>query len=102
MLHCDVKENDTYFWYSTTGWMMWNWLVSSLASKASIVLFDGAPTYPRKDILLEYCQNKKINLFGVSAKYIDFLKNENFNSKHLDLNDQDNHFNRITFGRRKF
>jgi len=48
-------------------------------------LFDGAPVYPKIDILLEYCQNKKINLFGVSAKYIDYLKNENFNAKDLDL-----------------
>ena len=86
MLHCDVKENDRLFYYTTTGWMMWNWLVGGLSTGSSIFLFDGAPTYPRKDILLEYCQNKKINLFGVSAKYIDFLKNENFNSKHLDLN----------------
>jgi acetoacetyl-CoA synthetase len=66
--------------------MMWNWLVGGLATGASIFLFDGAPTYPKIDILLKYCQDKKINLFGVSAKYIDHLKNENFNSRHLDLN----------------
>ena len=52
---------------------------------SSIFLFDGAPVYPKIDVLLEYCQNKKINLFGVSAKYIDHLKNEKFNSKNLDL-----------------
>ena len=85
MLHCDIKENDRLFYYTTTGWMMWNWLVGGLSTGASIFLFDGAPTYPKIDILLEHCQNKKINLFGVSAKYIDFLKNENFNSKNLDL-----------------
>ena len=56
-----------------------------IATGSSIFLFDGAPTYPKIDVLLEYCQNKKINLFGVSAKYIDHLKNEKFNSKHLDL-----------------
>ena len=56
-----------------------------LATGSSIFLFDGAPTYPKIGVLLEYCQNKKINLFGVSAKYIDHLKNENFNSQHLDL-----------------
>ena len=52
-------------------------LVSGGLASESIVLYDGSPTYPKIDILLEYCQNKKINLFGVSAKYIDHLKNEN-------------------------
>jgi acetoacetyl-CoA synthetase len=65
--------------------MMWNWLVGGLATGSSIFLFDGAPVYPKIDILLEYCQNKKINLFGVSAKYIDYLKNEKYSSKNLDL-----------------
>ena len=64
---------------------MWNWLVGGLATGASIFLFDGAPVYPKIDILLEYCQNKKINLFGVSAKYIDHLKNEKYDSKNLNL-----------------
>ncbi|MDC0511456.1 acetoacetate--CoA ligase, partial [Pelagibacteraceae bacterium] len=85
MLHCNIKENEKLFYYTTTGWMMWNWLVGGLATGSSIYLFDGAPVYPKIDILLEYCQNKKINLFGVSAKYIDHLKNENYNSKNLDL-----------------
>ncbi len=67
MLHCDIKENEKIFYYTTTGWMMWNWLVGGLSTGASIFLFDGAPTYPKIDVLLEYCQNKKINLFGVSA-----------------------------------
>jgi len=85
MLHCDIKDNDKLFYYTTTGWMMWNWLVGALATGSSIFLFDGAPTYPKINILLEHCQNKKINLFGVSAKYIDHLKNERFNSDGLDL-----------------
>jgi acetoacetyl-CoA synthetase len=85
MLHCDIRNNEKLFYYTTTGWMMWNWLVGGLATGSSIFLFDGAPVYPKLDILLEYCQNKKINLFGVSAKYIDHLKNENYNSKNLDL-----------------
>ncbi len=85
MLHCDVRDNDKLFYYTTTGWMMWNWLIGGLATGSSIFLFDGAPVYPKIDILLEYCQNKKINLFGVSAKYIDHLKNENYNAKNLDL-----------------
>ena len=85
MLHCDIRDNEKLFYYTTTGWMMWNWLVGGLATGSSIFLFDGAPVYPKIDILLEYCQNKKINLFGVSAKYIDHLKNENYNTKNLDL-----------------
>ena len=85
MLHCDIRDNEKLFYYTTTGWMMWNWLVGGLATGSAIYLFDGAPVYPKIDVLLEYCQNKKINLFGVSAKYIDHLKNENFNAKNLDL-----------------
>lgn len=85
MLHCDIRNNEKLFYYTTTGWMMWNWLVGGLATGSSIFLFDGAPIYPKINVLLEYCQNKKINLFGVSAKYIDHLKNENYNSKNLDL-----------------
>ena len=86
MLHCDIRENEKLFYYTTTGWMMWNWLVGGLATGSSIFLFDGAPVYPKIDVLLEYCQNKKINLFGVSAKYIDHLKNEKYSSNNLDLN----------------
>ena len=85
MLHCDIRENEKLFYYTTTGWMMWNWLVGGLATGSSIFLFDGAPVYPKIDILLEYCQNKEINLFGVSAKYLDHLKNENYSIKNLDL-----------------
>ncbi len=86
MLHCDIRDNEKLFYYTTTGWMMWNWLVGGLATGSSIFLFDGAPVYPKIDVLLEYCQNKKINLFGVSAKYIDHLKNEKYSSKNLNLN----------------
>ena len=73
-LHCDIKENDNIFYFTTTGWMMWNWLVSGLCCGASIKLYDGSPLYPTKDILFKYCEDHKFSLFGVSAKYIDFLK----------------------------
>jgi acetoacetyl-CoA synthetase len=73
-LHCEIKENDNIFYFTTCGWMMWNWLVSGLCSKASIVLFDGFPMYKKKDLLLKIVDNEKITLFGVSAKYIDALK----------------------------
>ena len=73
-LHCDIKENDNVFYFTTCGWMMWNWLVSSLASKASIVLFDGSPMYKKEDLLFKIAEKEKITLFGVSAKYIDALR----------------------------
>ena len=60
---------------------MWNWLISSLASKASIVLFDGFPMYKKKELLFEIIEKEKITLFGVSAKYIDTLKKLNFSTK---------------------
>ena len=76
-LHCEIKEKDNIFYFTTCGWMMWNWLVSSLCSKASIVLFDGFPMYKKKDLLLKIVDEEKITLFGVSAKYIDALRKFN-------------------------
>ena len=73
-LHCDIKEGDNVFYFTTCGWMMWNWLVSVLASKASIVLFDGSPMFKKKDLLLKIAEQEKITLLGISAKYIDALK----------------------------
>ena len=73
-LHSNIKSKDNVFYFTTCGWMMWNWLVSSLALKASIVLFDGFPMYKKKDSLIELVDKEKITLFGVSAKYIDALK----------------------------
>ena len=86
-LHCNVSNNYKIFYYTTTGWMMWNWLVGGLASGASLYLYDGSPTYPSKDILIKFCSEEKINLFGVSAKYIDFLKKENLNFNNLNLSE---------------
>ena len=84
-LHCNVVNNDKIFYYTTTGWMMWNWLVGGLSLGASLYLYDGSPTYPSKDSLIKFCSKEKINLFGVSAKYIDFLKKENLNFNNFDL-----------------
>ena len=81
-LHCDIKENDNVFYFTTCGWMMWNWLVSVLASKASIVLFDGSPMYKKYDLLLKIAEKEKITLFGVSAKYIDVLRKLKILSKY--------------------
>ena len=81
-LHCDIKEGDNIFYFTTCGWMMWNWLVTCLSSKASIVLFDGFPMYKKKDLLLHIISREKVTLFGVSAKYIDALKKNNISNKY--------------------
>jgi acetoacetyl-CoA synthetase len=73
-LHCNIKENDNVFYFTTCGWMMWNWLVTVLASKASIVLFDGFPMYKKNNLLLDITKKEKISLLGVSAKLIDSLR----------------------------
>ena len=82
-LHSDIKENDNVFYFTTCGWMMWNWLISVLASKASIVLFDGSPMYKKEDLLLRIANKEKITFLGVSAKYIDALKKTKKNYKKL-------------------
>ena len=81
-LHCDIKEGDNVFYFTTCGWMMWNWLVSVLASRASIVLFDGSPMYKSEDLLLKIAERENITLFGVSAKYIDALRKSKANLKY--------------------
>ena len=73
-LHCEVKPGDNVFYFTTCGWMMWNWLLTFLASRASIVLFDGFPMYKKNDLLFKIAEKEKISLFGVSAKYIDQLR----------------------------
>ena len=75
MLHCDVKPGDRVFYFTTLGWMMWNWLVSALASKAALVLYDGSPFYPDGEVLWRYAEDVGMTLFGTSAKYIDAMKN---------------------------
>jgi acetoacetyl-CoA synthetase len=85
ILHCDVKENDKLFYFTSTGWMMWNWLVAGLACKSSIYLYDGFPFYNNTDCLIKYCEQHQFSLFGVSAKYIDFLKKEKFDAKNYNL-----------------
>ena len=80
-LQSEIKENDNVFYFTTCGWMMWNWLVSSLASKASIVLFEGFPMYKKNDLLIKIADRENITLFGVSAKYIDSLRKLNFSAK---------------------
>ena len=73
-LHCDLTEDDTIFYFTTCGWMMWNWFVSSLAVGATIVCFDGNPFYPGADALLKMADELDITIFGTSAKYIASLE----------------------------
>jgi len=75
MLQSDLKREDTIFYFTTCGWMMWNWLVSSLAVGASLVLFDGFPFHPHPGALWELAQDEKISVFGTSAGYIAALQN---------------------------
>ena len=77
MLHSDIHPGDRVFYFTTCGWMMWNWLVTALASKASLVLYDGSPFYPDGNVLWQYAEAVDITLFGTSAKYIDALKKAN-------------------------
>ncbi|RLA14995.1 MAG: acetoacetate--CoA ligase [Gammaproteobacteria bacterium] len=77
MLHCDIRPSDRVFYFTTCGWMMWNWLVSALASKAALVLYDGSPFYPDGNVLWDYAEAVDMTLFGTSAKYIDALKKNN-------------------------
>ena len=75
MLHTDLKREDVIFYFTTCGWMMWNWLVSSLAVGASLVLFDGSPFHPSPGALWKLAQDEKITIFGTSAGYIAALQN---------------------------
>ncbi len=73
-LHLDIHESDKVFYFTTCGWMMWNWLISSLASKATIVLYEGSPFFPTNQYLFDIAQKEQITFFGTGAKYIDYLK----------------------------
>lgn len=73
-LQSNVQSGDRIFYFSTCGWMMWNWLISGLASGVTLLLFDGSPFYPDGNVLWEFTSKHKAMLFGTSAKYIDALK----------------------------
>jgi acetoacetyl-CoA synthetase len=73
-LHTDVSRDDVVFYYTTCGWMMWNWLISTLALGATVVLYDGSPFAHKPDILLDIAEKENITIFGTSAKYIAALE----------------------------
>lgn len=72
-LHADVRPGDVLFYYTTTSWMMWNWLVSGLGSGATLMLYDGSPFHPGPNVLFDFAQHAGCTHFGVSAKYLDAL-----------------------------
>ncbi len=73
-LHCDLKPGEVLFYFTTCGWMMWNWLVSGLAAGATLALYDGSPFAPDERVLFDYADAAKVNVFGTSAKFIDAVK----------------------------
>ena len=77
-LHCGLVEGDRLFYFTTCGWMMWNWLVSGLAVGATLCLFDGSPFHPDGNVLFDYAQDEKFAVFGTSAKYIDAVRKGGF------------------------
>jgi acetoacetyl-CoA synthetase len=78
VLHSDIRAGDVVFYFTTTGWMMWHWLVSALASRATIVLYDGAPMHPDAGVLWKLADREKINVFGTSARYLSSLEKSGY------------------------
>ena len=73
-LHCDIKAGDRVFYFTTLGWMMWNWLVSTLASEATILLWDGSPVHPGDDALFDFADGTGATLMGVSPGFLEALR----------------------------
>jgi len=78
LLHTDVKRNDRLFYFTTCGWMMWNWLASGLATGATLILYDGSPFHPDAGVLWHMAQEERITIFGTSAKYLSALEKSDF------------------------
>ena len=72
-LHADLKRGDRLFYFTTCGWMMWNWLASGLATGVTLLLYDGSPFHPRPSVLFDFADEERMSVFGTSAKYIDAL-----------------------------
>ena len=84
-LHCNVNDGDRLFYFTTCGWMMWNWLVTGLASGATLLLYDGSPFYPDANVIFDFAEQEQMNQLGTSAKYIDALSKEGL--KPIDTHD---------------
>jgi acetoacetyl-CoA synthetase len=70
-LHCDIGSGDRVFYFTTCGWMMWNWLATCLATGATLLLYDGSPFYPNANVLFDFADAERMTLFGTSAKFLD-------------------------------
>ena len=85
-LHANIHKGDRVFYFSTCGWMMWNWLLGALFSEATIILYEGSPFYGGPNKLWDLAEKEKINLFGTSAKYIDAVRKSGYKpNKHNQL-----------------
>jgi acetoacetyl-CoA synthetase len=73
-LHADLRAGEKLFYYTTTGWMMWNWLASGLASEATLVLYDGSPFQPGPEALFDLAEQERVDVFGISAKFVDSVR----------------------------
>jgi acetoacetyl-CoA synthetase len=88
--HADLGEDDRFFWFTTTGWMMWNFLVGGLLAGSTIILYDGSPGYPDKNMLWKFAEETKMKVFGTSASFITgcmkdgLIPRENFDLTHLE------------------
>ncbi|RDE22509.1 acetoacetate--CoA ligase [Motiliproteus coralliicola] len=82
LLHTDLKPDDTLFYYTTCGWMMWNWLVSGLACEATVLLYDGSPFAPGPGVLWKIAEEEQVSIFGTSAKYISALEKAGYLPAH--------------------
>jgi acetoacetyl-CoA synthetase len=78
VLHCDIRPGDRVFYFTTCGWMMWHWLVSTLAAGATAVLYDGAPFHPDPDVLWRMTEREAVNVFGTSARYLAALEKSGY------------------------
>jgi acetoacetyl-CoA synthetase len=78
LLHTDLKRSDRLFYFTTCGWMMWNWLVSALATGATLVLYDGSPFHPGPGALWRMAEEERLTIFGTSAKYLSSLQKSDF------------------------
>jgi len=78
LLHTDLKRSDRLFYFTTCGWMMWNWLMSGLACGATLVLYDGSPLHPQPGVLWHMADEERITIFGTSAKYLAALEKSTF------------------------
>src|SRR5699024_6704808 len=91
--HADLSEDDRFFWFTTTGWMMWNFLVGGLLTGSTIILYDGNPGYPDNTMLWKFAEQTKMTVFGTSASFITGCMKDGLNpKKDLDLQ----HLNNIS------